>query len=82
MVMSSGCIATVCCVCSEDVDFDAFARDLQSFFTELESLNSSLVLTADASAGGLVPFQLPGRKAVVSSHSNRGQHLSVGVLPR
>jgi aarF domain-containing kinase len=39
--------------CSEDVNFDAFARDLQSFFTELESLNSSLVLTADPSAGAL-----------------------------
>jgi hypothetical protein len=48
-----------CCVaaehyphsCSEDVNYDAFGRDLQSFFTELESLNSSLVLTADPSAG-------------------------------
>lgn len=41
-----------CCLCSEDVDYDAFGRDLQSFFTELESLNSSLVVTADAAAGG------------------------------
>ena len=39
------------CTCSEDVDYDAFGRDLQSFFTELESLNSSLVVTADPSAG-------------------------------
>lgn len=36
---------------SEDVNYDAFGRDLQSFFTELESLNSSLVLTADPAAG-------------------------------
>jgi hypothetical protein len=36
--------------CSEDVDYDAFGRDLQSFFTGLESLNSSLVVTADAAA--------------------------------
>lgn len=56
VITSSGCNAMVCCVRSEDVDFDAFARDLQSFFTELESLNSSLVLTADASAGRLAPF--------------------------
>jgi hypothetical protein len=34
------------------VDYNAFARDLQSFFSELESLNSSLVVTADPSAGG------------------------------
>ena len=33
------------------MSFDAFARDLQSFFTELESLNSSLVVTADPTAG-------------------------------
>uniref|UniRef100_A0A383VQQ0 Protein kinase domain-containing protein n=1 Tax=Tetradesmus obliquus TaxID=3088 RepID=A0A383VQQ0_TETOB len=37
--------------CSEDVDYSAFARDLQSFFSELESLNSSLVVTGDPSAG-------------------------------
>ncbi|KAF6262619.1 ABC1 family-domain-containing protein [Scenedesmus sp. NREL 46B-D3] len=37
--------------CSEDVDYSAFARDLQSFSSELESLNSSLVVTADPSAG-------------------------------
>jgi hypothetical protein len=37
---------------SEDVDFAAFARDLQSFFTGLESLNSSLVVTAERGAGG------------------------------
>jgi hypothetical protein len=43
----------LCCICcSEDVDYSAFARDLQSFFSELESLNSSLVVTADPSAGG------------------------------
>lgn len=37
--------------CSEDVDYNAFARDLQSFFSELESLNSNLVVTANPSAG-------------------------------
>eukprot|EP00878_Enallax_costatus_P015938 GHUV01016709.1.p2 GENE.GHUV01016709.1~~GHUV01016709.1.p2 ORF type:complete len:232 (+),score=78.29 GHUV01016709.1:1630-2325(+) len=37
--------------CSEDVDYGAFARDLQSFFSELESLNSNLVVTANPSAG-------------------------------
>lgn len=39
-------------LCSEDVDYSAFARDLQSLFSELESLNSSLIVTADPSAGG------------------------------
>jgi hypothetical protein len=46
----------VCCFClpvwcSEDVDYTAFGRDLQSFFAELESLNSSLVVTADSTVG-------------------------------
>eukprot|EP00879_Flechtneria_rotunda_P019287 GHRR01020255.1.p1 GENE.GHRR01020255.1~~GHRR01020255.1.p1 ORF type:complete len:220 (+),score=78.85 GHRR01020255.1:487-1146(+) len=37
--------------CSEHVDYSAFAGDLKSFFTELEGLNSSLVVAADAAAG-------------------------------
>lgn len=39
-------------LCSEDVDYAAFGRDLASFFSELETLNSSLVISADGAAGG------------------------------
>ncbi|KAG2437493.1 hypothetical protein HXX76_006142 [Chlamydomonas incerta] len=31
--------------CSTDVDYSAFARDLEAFFAELEQINSSLVVT-------------------------------------
>jgi hypothetical protein len=47
------------------VDYNAFARDLQSFFSELESLNSSLVVTADPSAGGSFELRLLARVATV-----------------
>ncbi|KXZ49651.1 hypothetical protein GPECTOR_20g508 [Gonium pectorale] len=49
--------------CDVDVDFSAFARDLEAFFAELEQINSSLVVTrgpppgrgpaADARNGGI-----------------------------
>ncbi|KAG2487613.1 hypothetical protein HYH03_013752 [Edaphochlamys debaryana] len=37
--------------CSSDVDYAAFARDLEAFFAELEQVNSSLVVTRGPPAG-------------------------------
>ena len=54
--------------CDEEVDYNAFARDLEAFFVELDQVNSSLVLTADPTGGE------GGRGASVRERSiNRGK---------
>jgi hypothetical protein len=78
--LSHTCVTHLSHICptsvthSEDVNYDAFGRDLQSFFTELESLNSSLVLTADPTAGET------GSETGSSPHSSSWPVPSVGNL--
>jgi len=38
--------------CDEDVSYDAFARDLESFFVELEQINTNVVISNDRLNGG------------------------------
>lgn len=35
-----------------DVDFKSFSRDLETFFAELEQVNSKIVIESDGSGGG------------------------------
>lgn len=37
--------------CDREVDFKAFARDLESFFTELEQVNTNVVLNRQVGGG-------------------------------
>ncbi|MEW5308611.1 MAG: hypothetical protein WDW38_000556 [Sanguina aurantia] len=39
--------------CDEDVDFPAFAADLQSFFVELEAVNTNVVVSAERGPQGM-----------------------------
>lgn len=38
--------------CGEGVDYDAFARDLEALFAEVQQVNSRLVVSADPTTGG------------------------------
>ncbi|KAF5833255.1 hypothetical protein DUNSADRAFT_10494 [Dunaliella salina] len=38
--------------CKDEVNYDAFARDLESFFVELEQINTNVVISNDRLSGG------------------------------